>query len=224
MQLDQVIDQLRRVDRLGGDDERVGHVPADRVVLDPDRDVLDRDVGAAASPLDQVLAGKAEAGLGEAREEDVDGREGANGVVEGERRRGIEDRCDRVEAELVEDLLGHLDPAQRRVADLADVDDLAGNGLVLRGCEGNAAGAGVDQLTEPAEQLAAAGHLVEEREDGAALEVGGQLGGVGDRLGHFEPPPPPPVAPTTAGFGSGTSAPSSPLCMIACRAPGTPYS
>ena len=159
-------------------DERVGDVPADRVVLDPDRDVLDRRRGAAAGPLDQVLAGEAEAGLGQAREEDVGGREGADGVVEGERRRGIEDRRRGLEAELVEHLLGDLDAAQRGVADLVDVDDLPGDGLVLRGGERDVRGAGVDELADPAEQLAAAGDLVQEREDGAALDGRARLDGL----------------------------------------------
>jgi hypothetical protein len=223
VELDQVLDEVGRVDRLGGDDERVGDVPADRVVLDPDRDVLDRHVGAAACPFDQVLSSEAEASLGQAREEDVGGRERAGGVVESQRRRGVEDRGHGVQPELVEDLLGHLDPAQGGVADLADVDDLPGDGLVLRRGEGDAAGSGVDELTEPAEQLAAAGDLVQERQDGAAFDVVGDHGRVLGGLGHLDPPPLP-AAPTTAGSGPETSAPSSPPCMIAWRAPGTPNS
>ena len=104
---------------------------------------------------------------------------------------------------------------QRGVADLADVDDLAGDRLVLRRGERDVRGAGVDQLADAAEQLAAARHLVQERQNRPALDRGR-----GDCFAHE--PPPPDAAPTTAG-GSVTSAPSS-LCMIAWRAPGTPYS
>ncbi len=68
-----------------------------------------------------------------------------------------------------EHLLGDLDAAQRRVADLVGVDDLAGDGLVLRRGQRDVPGAGVDALADRREQLAAAGDLVEEGEDGAAL-------------------------------------------------------
>ena len=72
------------------------------------------------------------------------------------------------------------------------------------------AGAGVDELADPAEQLAATGDLVQEGEDGAALACRS-----GDLRGLAHDPPPPAAAPTTAGFGSLTSAPSSSSCMIA---------
>ena len=74
-----------------------------------------------------------------------------------------------LDAEGVQDRLGHLDPAQRGVADLVDVDDLAGDGLVLRRGERDVLGAGLDPLDgSPAEQLAAARDLVQEGEDRAA--------------------------------------------------------
>ena len=41
------VDELRAVDGLGRDDERVGDVPAHRVVVDPDRDVGDRGLEAS---------------------------------------------------------------------------------------------------------------------------------------------------------------------------------
>ncbi len=110
----------------------------------------------------------------------------------------------------MEHLLGHLDPAQSGVADLVDVDDLAGDRLVLRRHERDVRGAGVDPLAERVEQLAAAGDLVEEGEDGAAVR-----GREGGRLLAHEPPPPPGAAPATAGSGLPTSAPPSVPCMIA---------
>ena len=116
---------------------------------------------------------------------------------------------------LVEDVLGHLDPAQGRVADLVDIDDLPGHRLVLRRREGDVLGARIHPLTHGLEQLAAAGDLVQECEDRAS--------GLGFAAHVPPPPPPPPLAlPATAGSGPPTWAPSPP--MMAWRAPGTPNS
>ena len=138
---DQAIDEVGCVDRLRGDDERVGDVPAHGVVLDPDGDVLDRHREARAGDLDQVLAGEAVTGLGEGGDQHLGGAVGADRVIEGEGGIGVEDRGGGLDAEGVEDVLGDLDPAQRRVADLVDVDDLPGYRLVLRRGERDVLGA-----------------------------------------------------------------------------------
>ena len=84
-----------------------------------------------AGPLDQVLAGQAEAAVVEAGEQDLGRLVGADRVVEGEEGIGVHDLADRVDPELGEDRHRHLDPRPRRLAQLAGVDQLADGGLVL---------------------------------------------------------------------------------------------
>ena len=165
-------DQVRRGNRLGGDDERVVFLPADRVVLDAHRDVRHRHLGleAVRRPLDEVLAGDAEARPGAAGEKELAGFVGAHRVVHGERRIAVHHLADRLDPVLGEDRHRHLDPGARRLAQLAGVDQLPDGGLVLRrgdGDERHLLGALADGL----QQLATAGDLVEE--DQQRLCLGG---------------------------------------------------
>ncbi len=191
----QMRDQVGAGDGLGGDDQGVGHVPADRVVLDPDRDVGDRHVEALLRPLDQILARQPEAGVVQAREQDLAGREGADRVVEGEGRVGVQDRAHRLDPEISEDRLGHLDPALRRLAHLVAIDDLAGHRLVLGSGESDRLGARLDPLADRLEQLAPARDLVQEGQDGSAAprsRAGALLRVPAPRgLGRRPPPPRP---------------------------------
>ena len=78
--------------------------------------------------------------------------------------------------------LGHLDAAQRRLAHLVAVDDLAGHRLVLRRGEATSVGARLDPLADRLQQLAAARDLVQEGEDRAAVAVGAGGAAVGRLL------------------------------------------
>ena len=127
---------------------------------------------------------------------------GADGVVDRERRLGVHHLADGVDPELRQDRHRHLDPGPRRLALLAGVDQLTDRRLVLGRRHDDAGDFGL-ALAHRLQQLAAAGHLVDEDEQRALLG-----------LAH--------LAPTTLGSPAGTSAPSP--AMIACRAPGTPNS
>ena len=154
-------------------------------------------------PLDQVLAGEAEAGVGEAGEQHLAGLVGADGVVERQRGLGVHHLADRVDPELGEHRHRHLDPGPGGLAQLAGVDQLADRRLVLRRRDDDA-GDRLLALAHGLQQLAAAGDLVEEDQQRAASLDGAH------------------VDPTTVGSSAGASAPSP--AMIACLAPGTPNS
>ena len=203
----QVGDQVAAGDGPGRDHQGVGHVPANRVVLDAHRDVGDRRLEALPCPFDQVLASEPEPGLVQTGEQHLPRGEGAHGVVEREPGIRVHDRPHRLDAEVPQHRLGHLDPAQRRLAHLVAVDDLAGHRLVLGRDDGDLLDARVDPLANRLEQPAAAGHLVEEGEDGAPGAVRGCTGGGVRRGAHVEPAP---AVPATAGSALPTSASAGP--------------
>jgi hypothetical protein len=143
----------------------VGDVPADRVVIHADGDVLDPGVEVRFRPLDQVLAHQPEASLIEAGEQDVVGPGGANRIVEGQRGVRIHHRPLRGHAELAQHGLSDVDPALGGRTALVDVDELADDRQVLRGDDGEVVRAGVRELATRRQQLAPARDLVEEAED-----------------------------------------------------------
>ncbi len=225
-------DEVRTRDRLRADDERVGHVPADRIVVHPHRDVGDRGVEVLARELHEVAAPEPEARLIKTGQQDFSRLKRALGIAESERGIGVEDRSGSLDPEAVEDRLRHLDPAQRGVAGLVAIDDLADARQVLRRGDGDGLGARLDALADGLEQPAAARHLVHEREHDSAVapvDVDGDLAvrKVGCRLvGHclVTVAVPPPAEPASASAGTSCSRRSFSSPMIACRAPGTPNS
>ena len=126
-----------------------------------------------------------------------------------------------VDPELLEHRLRDLDAAERRLANLVAVDDLARDRLVLRRDDGDLVDARLDPLADRLQQLAAAGDLVQEGEHGAAVPVGGRDRSLHRRArGHGLRLP--------AGAGAPRARAARPRPRhgprIACRAPGTPYS
>ncbi len=209
-------------DRLRGDDERVGDVPADRVVVDADRHVRDRHLERALRPLDEVAAHQAVARLREAREKHLGRLEGADRVVEREQRIGVHDRALGLDPELGEDGLRHLDAAaaasesSARSTICPATGWFCGAAMAMRSAPASIRSrTWLSSLRPPATSFKKT-RTVPPETSGA---VG--LGAVVRRVGHVVAAPD--VVPTVAGSGSATSWPSSPA-RIAWRAPGTPNS